>query len=151
MAKYIDKSAVVTEIERRIKERDFQMKSGCWVSSTYMYEDLLDFINTLEVKEDVVSTDTTSPNSLKISRHGNSHIEAMTEALRMEYEKGRADVLRGIDPDAMVADFCSQPLSKTRSLASIYRQGIIDIIKRINNNEETSIIGTRSIDDGGVR
>ena len=74
----------------------------------------------------------------------------MVEALRTEYEKGRADVLRCIDPDVMVADFCSQPLSKTRSLASIYRQGIIDIVKRINNNEETSITSTRSIDDGGV-
>lgn len=104
----------------------------------------------LEVKEDVVSTDTPSPNSLKFSRHGDSHIEAMKEALRMEYEKGRADVLRCIDPDVMVADFCSQPLSKTRSLASIYRQGIIDIIKRINRNEETSITSTHSIDDGGL-
>lgn len=104
----------------------------------------------LEVKDEVISTDTTSPNSLKISRYGNSHIEAMKEALRMEYEKGRADVLRCIDPDEMVADFCSQPISMTRSLASIYRQGIIDIIKRINRNEETSITGTRSIDDGGV-
>ena len=71
-------------------------------------------------------------------------------ALRTEYEKGRADVLRCIDPDVMVADFCSQPLSKTRSLASIYRQGITDIIKRINNNEETSINSTHSIDDVGL-
>lgn len=68
MAQYIPKDALVAEIERRIKERDFQMKSGCWVSSTYMYEDLLDFINTLEVKE-------------------------ANEALRTEYEKGRADVI----------------------------------------------------------
>lgn len=44
------------------------MKSGCWISSTYMYEDLLDFINTLEVKD-------------------------ANEALRTEYEKGRADVI----------------------------------------------------------
>lgn len=68
MKAYIDKSALVAEIERRIKERDFQMKSGCWVSSTYMYEDLLDFLDTLEVKE-------------------------ANEALRTEYEKGRADVI----------------------------------------------------------
>lgn len=68
MTKYIDKSALLAEIERRIKERDFQMKSGCWVSSTYMYEDLLDFINTLEVKD-------------------------ANEALHTEYEKGRADVI----------------------------------------------------------
>ncbi len=49
--KLIDKDALVAEIERRIKKRDIQMKSGCWVSSTYMYEDLLDFISTLEVKD----------------------------------------------------------------------------------------------------
>lgn len=103
----------------------------------------------LEVKEDVVSTDTLA-NSLKISRHGNSNIEAMKEALRMEYEKGRADVLRCIDPDEMVADFCSQPLSKTRSLVSIYRQGITDILRKINNNEENSITGTCSINDCGM-
>lgn len=46
----------------------------------------------LEVKEDVVSTDTLA-NSLKISRNGNPRIEAMKEALRMEYEKGRADAI----------------------------------------------------------
>ena len=68
MEQYIDKTALVAEIERRIKERDFQMKSGCWVSFTYMYEDLLDFLDTLEVKD-------------------------ANEALRMEYEKGRADVI----------------------------------------------------------
>ena len=72
MEQYINKSALIAEIERRIKERDFQMKSGCWISSTYMYEDLLDFINTLEVKE-------------------------ANEALRTEYEKGRADVIAEIE------------------------------------------------------
>lgn len=76
--------------------------------------------------------------------------ESMKEALRMEYEKGRADVLRCIDPDEMVADFCSQPLSKTRSIASVYRQGITDILKRINSNEENSITGTCSIDNCGL-
>ena len=70
--------------------------------------------------------------------------------LRTEYEKGRADVLRCIDPDEMVADFCSQPLSKTRSIASVYRQGITDILKRINSNEENSITGTCSIDNCGL-
>ena len=76
MAQYIDKSALIAEIERRIKERDFQMKSGCWISSTYMYEDLLDFINTLEVKD-------------------------ANEALRTEYEKGRADTIKEFQ-DALV-------------------------------------------------
>ena len=84
--KYIDKSALVAEIERRIKERDFQMKSECWVSSTYMYEDLLDFINTLEVKD-------------------------ANEALRTEYEKGRADVIA--DTLSWLANvwpqYCSNP------------------------------------------
>ena len=146
MTQYINKSALVAEIEslRRTTFTNFDEGVNCAVQT------LLEIIDTLEVKEDVVSTDTLA-NSLKISRHGNSHIEAMKEALRMEYEKGRADVLRCIDPDEMVADFCSQPLSKTRSLASIYRQGIIDIIKRINRNEETSITSTHSIDDGGVQ
>ena len=262
MVQYIDKAALVAEIERLINSH----KPLKTLDPTYCeglddsLDDILSFIDTLEVKDEVVSTDPTSPNSLKISRHGNSHVgamtetlrkkeideaaneyingepdgaqkvvskvgflfgaewadehprvhhqlpvgnvwhdsnieqpqlgsdivvlqgkngevlnstisvepdrlwayindlldltkreEAMTDALRTEYEKGRADVLRCIDPDEMVADFCSQPFSKTRSLASIYRQGIIDIIKRINNNEETSITSTHSIDDGGVQ
>jgi len=128
MAQYIDKDALLAEIEKRIKEHH----SGYLVC----LKDILSFLDTLEVKDEVASTDP---------------IKAMKEALRMEYEKGRADVLRCIDPDEMVADFCSQPLSNTRSLASIYRQGIFDIIKRINNNEKTSITGTRSIDDDGVQ
>ena len=76
MEPYIKKSALVAEIKRRIKERDFQMKSGCWISSTYMYEDLLDFINTLEVKD-------------------------ANEALRTEYEKGRADTIKEFQ-DALI-------------------------------------------------
>jgi hypothetical protein len=76
MAQYISKDALVAEIERRIKERDFQMKSGCWISSTYMYEDLLDFINTLEEKD-------------------------ANEALRTEYEKGRADTIKEFQ-DALI-------------------------------------------------
>jgi hypothetical protein len=76
MGKLIDKDALVAEIKRRIKERDFQMKSGCWISSTYMYEDLLDFINTLEEKD-------------------------ANEALRTEYEKGRADTIKEFQ-DALI-------------------------------------------------
>ena len=156
MAQYINKAAIVAEIERRLEKIANASSEGnrelSAIHGAQQCEliNLVQYIDTLEVKEDVVSTDTLA-NSLKISRNGNPRIEAMKEALRMEYEKGRADVLRCIDPDVMVADFCSQPLSKTRSLASIYRQGIFDIIKRINNNEETSITSTRSIDDGGVR
>lgn len=133
MGQYIDKSAVVAEIKKRI-DRDNEMAASYSSNSEHdylcrvkekVYKSLLSFLDTLEVKD-------------------------ANEALRMEYEKGRADVLRCIDPDEMVADFCSQPLSKTRSLASIYRQGITDIIKRINNNEKASITGTLSHYDGGV-
>ena len=149
MEQYIDKAAVVAEIKARIETYNKGYANGddCRADALETFLHDIDF---LEVKEDVVSTDTPYPNSLKISRNGNPRIEAMKEALRMEYEKGRADVLRCIDPDEMVADFCSQPLSKTRSLASIYRQGIMDILKRINNNEKTSINSTHSIDDCGL-
>lgn len=158
MTQYIDKAAVVAELEDwrdKIKKGIFSipLTGSDRAYATFEYEILgkvRDFLDTLEVKDEVVATDPTSPNSLKISRHGNSHIEAMKEALRMEYEKGRADVLRCIDPDEMVADFCSQPFSKTRSIASVYRQGIMDILKRINSNEKTSITGTLSIDDVGL-
>ena len=149
MEQYIDKAAVVAEIKARIETYNKGYANGddCRADALETFLHDIDF---LEVKDEVVSTDPTSPNTLKISRNGNSRIEAMKEVLRMEYEKGRADVLRCIDPDEMVADFCSQPLSKTRSLASIYRQGIIDILKKINKNEETSITGTCSIDNCGV-
>lgn len=170
MEQYISKSALVAEIER-LKECNRKICGGNFdflkksypehYYSTEIYDDILSFLDALEVKEIGVDlgdpsgdigakTVWDSSNLLEISRHGNSHIEAMTEALRTEYEKGRADVLRCIDPDEMVADFCSQPLSMTRSLASIYRQGIIDILKRINNNEKTSITSIRSIDDCGL-
>lgn len=144
MEQYISKSALVAEIDSwrdGIKKGIFSipLTGSNRAYATFEYEILgkvKDLLDTLKVKDEVVSTDP---------------IKAMKETLRMEYEKGRADVLRCIDPDEMVADFCSQPLSKTRSIASIYRQGIIDIVKRINNNEENSITGTHSIDDGGVQ
>ena len=134
MAHLIDKDALVAEIDK-FKENANKRGAIGKASTIVLCNEFLSFIDTLEVKDEV---DSSHP------------IKAMKDALRMEYEKGRADVLRCIDPDVMVADFCSQPLSKTRSLASIYRQGIIDIIKRINNNEETDINNTHSIDDGGV-
>lgn len=136
MEQYIDKGNVMAEIEK-LKGKVFDGSSYCdgWQHALRMLEIEL---NTLKVKDEVASIDP---------------LKAMKEALRTEYEKGRADVLRDIDidPDEMVADFCLQSLSKTRSLASIYRQGIIDALKRIKRNEETSIVSTRSIDDGGVR
>lgn len=51
MAQYIDKSILVAELERGIKERDSKIKRGSWVTSTFLFEDLLDFIDTLEVKD----------------------------------------------------------------------------------------------------
>lgn len=134
MGQYISKAAVVAELER-LYNLEYDNASNLSCGKKIMLRNILLFLDTLEVKDEVASTDP---------------IKAMQEALRMEYEKGRADVLRCIDPDEMVADFCSQPLSKTRSLASIYRQGIIDIVKRINNNEKTSITSTRSINDCGM-
>jgi hypothetical protein len=143
MKQYVNKAALVAEIEKRIADNKKEIERASHKNlEDYFegYEDALtlfkeQFLNTLEVKDEV---DSSHP------------IKAMKDALRTEYEKGRADVLRLIDPDEMVADFCSQPFSKTRSIASVYRQGIIDIIKRINNNEKTSIIGTRSIDNCGL-
>lgn len=38
-----------------------------------------------------------------------------------------------VDVDEMVADFCSQPFSKTRSIASVYRQGIKDVLCKLNH------------------
>ena len=97
MEPYIKKSALVAEIKRRIKERDFQMKSGCWISSTYMYEDLLEFINTLEVQD-------------------------ANEALRTEYEKGRADVIA--DTLSWLANvwpqYCSNP-----NIIDAYKEGVV--------------------------
>ena len=123
MEQYVSKAALVTEIERmKVNAIQFPFEEYGTVGTC---NKLLSFLDTLEMKD-------------------------ANESLRTEYEKGRADVLRCIDPDVMVADFCSQPLSKTRSIASVYRQGIIDILKRINRNEETSITGTRSIDDVGL-
>jgi hypothetical protein len=125
MEQYINKAAVVAEI-RRIMTEEMSLFEDCCkdelenIGSIVVYtrmKILLSFLDTLEVKDEV---DSSHP------------IKAMKDALRMEYEKGRADVLRLIDPDEMVADFCSQPLSKTRSIASVYRQGISDILKRIN-------------------
>lgn len=132
MEQYVSKAALVTEIEKRIADNKKEIERASHKNlEDYFegYEDALtlfkeQFLNTLEVKE--IGVDLGDP-------------------------KGDKSAKYIIDPDVMVADFCSQPFSKTRSLASIYRQGIIDIIKRINRNEETSINSTHSIDDGGVQ
>lgn len=93
MTQYIDKAALVAEIERRIKGLN-----ACHADRVAGYageisglERLLSFLNTLEVKDDmdtihpvddVVSNDTIA-NSLEISRHGNSHNgETLEEAAK---------------------------------------------------------------------
>ena len=93
MKQYIEKSALVAEIERLITElieegEDTMFEQG----RISALEDVKVFINhTLEVKDDVdtihniddvVSNDTIA-NSLEISRHGNSHNgETLEEAAR---------------------------------------------------------------------
>lgn len=140
MAQYINKTALVAEIERRIKERDFQMKSGCWVSSTYIYEDLLDFIDTLEVEEvdldkeieltkgDYEQVDVAWNNDFDyIARHffelgTKAQSKDMIEALRTEYEKGRADVIA--DTLSWLANvwpqYCSNP-----NIIDAYKEGVV--------------------------
>lgn len=53
MEKYIDKSALVAEIEKRIKNLYPKRGQGMVITKILKdhYEDLLSFINTLEVKE----------------------------------------------------------------------------------------------------
>ena len=50
MTQYIDKAAVVAEIERRIK-RFREEKDSVSIVKTNTYKGFLSFINTLEVKE----------------------------------------------------------------------------------------------------
>lgn len=90
MKQYIDKSALVAEIERRRKVWSY----GSSIEAKFKREecdDILSFLDTLEVKddmdaihpiEDVVSNDTLA-NSLEISRHGNSRNgETLEEAAK---------------------------------------------------------------------
>ena len=70
MKQYIDKSALVAEIEKLLHK---DKHSNEYISGKkYALIKILSFIDTLEVKEDVVSNDPLA-NSLEISRHGNSH------------------------------------------------------------------------------
>ena len=80
--KLVDKDKIVAEIER--KKIPFKKDIDDGVYPTYLCAlmDFEDFINTLEVKEDVVSNDPIA-NSLEISRHGNPHNgETLEEASR---------------------------------------------------------------------
>lgn len=53
--KYIDAELLETELKRRIKERDNMMKLGTYFSSSYVYEDILDIINSLQQEEESVA------------------------------------------------------------------------------------------------
>jgi len=106
MTQYIDKSALVAEIEKRRdiykRHRLFSRKDEC--------DEILSFLDTLEVEDVDLEKEATefvqtkefveskeSP-VLLIAKHFfklglNSQTKDMIEALRTEYEKGRADVI----------------------------------------------------------
>lgn len=49
--KYIDAELLKTELKRRIKERDNMMKLGTYFSTSYVYEDILDLIDSLQQEQ----------------------------------------------------------------------------------------------------
>lgn len=49
--KYIDAELLETELKRRIKERDNMMKLGTYFSTSYVYEDILDLIDSLQQEQ----------------------------------------------------------------------------------------------------
>lgn len=49
--KYIDAELLKTELKRRIKERDIMMKLGTYFSTSYVYEDILDLIDSLQKEQ----------------------------------------------------------------------------------------------------
>ena len=68
MKAYIDKSALVAEIERKVHNIDYEGLSDRNIGQKQSLYHILSFLDTLEVKD-------------------------VNEALRTEYEKGRADVI----------------------------------------------------------
>jgi len=70
MAQYIDKAALVAEIEKRIKETESMQPKfdQFWAGQISAFKGILKILDTLEAKD-------------------------ANEALRMEYEKGRVDVI----------------------------------------------------------
>jgi len=114
MAQYIDKSALVAEIERR---RDYYKRNPLLVNAKYCIDEdnaILKLLDTLEVKE--VDFEKELDEWMKIGPHTsypwctihdaikitavkffelglNSQTEDMIDALHTEYEKGRADAL----------------------------------------------------------
>jgi hypothetical protein len=53
--KYIDAELLETELKRRIEERDNMMKLGTYFSTSYVYEDILDLIDSLQKEEKSVA------------------------------------------------------------------------------------------------
>ena len=49
--KYIDVELLEAELKRRIKERDNMMKLGTYVSTSYVYEDMLALIDSLQQEQ----------------------------------------------------------------------------------------------------
>lgn len=117
MKQLIDKSALVAEIERRIKEISKEFQESKYIQYTLLgkinaLENLLTFLDTLEVKEvdlekeydneffkDPIFGKLVNRNAgISIAKHFfelglKAQSKDMIEALRTEYEKGRADVI----------------------------------------------------------
>ena len=49
--KYIDAEKLKAKIEWQIKERDRRMKMGTYIATSFIYEDLLDLIDSLQKEE----------------------------------------------------------------------------------------------------
>ena len=94
MKAYIDKSALVAEIEKR---RDKNARNKLNLAAAFEDNYLLSFLDTLEVKD-------------------------ANEALRTEYEKGRADVIA--DTLSWLANvwpqYCSNP-----NIIDAYKEGVV--------------------------
>ena len=76
MKQYIDKSVLVAEIERRIKEID---EIGTYLSPKGTLTNLLCYINTLEVKE--VDLEEYYHEFLQKEWFGNSHVRTVSEMM----------------------------------------------------------------------
>lgn len=51
MAKYIDAELLEAELKRLIKKRDNMMRLGTYVSTSYVYEDILSLIDSLQQEQ----------------------------------------------------------------------------------------------------
>lgn len=104
MKQYIDKSALVAEIERRnvickkvALDLRTQENKDYYQGKAEAYKEVLDILDTLEVKE-------------------------ANEALRTEYEKGRADVIA--DTLSWLANVWPQYCSNS-NIIDAYKEGVV--------------------------